>query len=258
MVPPLNLPDMQQQSMHLPMSAAVAGPSSAGGSSRYNTSTARSSSTLHSGAEGSLLVTPLTTTRGSSHGDGVTSRSSGGGPALSGRQLGPGRSTGTVLQCVQEAGSVPVSPAAAAAAAAAGDPMQAYYLAQVQKCALYMDPELHVMALELVLHLLVTPAGLLDAVQLPHEPSGGLRCCKRWGAERWLGSDGICKAGSREAGAGLCWWSMLDQHGGCRVCLQPPACQLCPTQSPTHAPLPVRLVAPCLRFALLCFAVSGC
>lgn len=38
---------------------------------------------------------------------------------------------------------------------------------------MYIDAELHVMCLELALHLLATPTGQLDPVQLPHEPSGG-------------------------------------------------------------------------------------
>jgi hypothetical protein len=39
----------------------------------------------------------------------------------------------------------------------------------------YVDLELHVLCLELALHLLVTPDGQLDPVQLPHEPSGETR-----------------------------------------------------------------------------------
>lgn len=59
-----------------------------------------------------------------------------------------------------------------AAAAAHGAGHMSVYQSHRQTRAMYADEELHVLCLELVLHLLGTPAGLLDQLQLPKEPSG--------------------------------------------------------------------------------------
>jgi hypothetical protein len=65
------------------------------------------------------------------------------------------------------------TPSVYGAAGGAGDPSpQGAYAAHRRKCAVYMDLELHMLCIELALHLLVTPSGQLDPVQLPHEPSG--------------------------------------------------------------------------------------
>lgn len=37
---------------------------------------------------------------------------------------------------------------------------------------MYVDRELHVLCLELALHLLSSPSGMLDPLQLPQDPSG--------------------------------------------------------------------------------------
>jgi hypothetical protein len=46
------------------------------------------------------------------------------------------------------------------------------YLAHRSRASMYLDQELHVLCMQLALHLLVTPSGQLDPVQLPTEPSG--------------------------------------------------------------------------------------
>jgi hypothetical protein len=48
------------------------------------------------------------------------------------------------------------------------------YLAHRARASMYLDQELHVLCMQLALHLLVTPSGQLDPVQLPAEPSGAL------------------------------------------------------------------------------------
>jgi hypothetical protein len=37
---------------------------------------------------------------------------------------------------------------------------------------MYVDQELHVLCLELALHLLSSPSGMLDPLQLPKDPAG--------------------------------------------------------------------------------------
>lgn len=61
------------------------------------------------------------------------------------------------------------------AAATPGHPpsaRSAAYSTQRHACAVYADQELHILCLELALHLLGTPLGLLDQLQLPQDPSG--------------------------------------------------------------------------------------
>lgn len=60
---------------------------------------------------------------------------------------------------------------ALAAAGHASAQSTAYHIHR-QACAVYVDKELQALCLELALHLLGTPAGLLDPLQLPQEPAG--------------------------------------------------------------------------------------
>lgn len=202
-IPRLNLPQLQQPSWHLPMSAMVmpsCDSSEAGMSSSHRTATTSTSN--RGGSMCNLTVLPLTTARHSCGGAGGadTTRSnshSTAGPGPVSSRLGPGSARGSKGgwsgHRLNHAGHQDGSAAAAAAAAGGGqpdcyvpctpvaagagggslwDPSQAPYAAHRAKCALYIDSELHVLCMELALHLLVTPTGQLDPVQLPHEPSG--------------------------------------------------------------------------------------
>lgn len=46
-----------------------------------------------------------------------------------------------------------------------------------RKHAMYADGELHVLCLELALHLLSSPSGMLDPLQLPQDPTGKHQRC---------------------------------------------------------------------------------
>lgn len=180
-IPRLNLPQLQQPSWHLPMAdtALLTGASSeAALSSSYRTS-------ITSASRGTpLTVMPLTTGRlttgaaDSSRGRatnaaGIGQHSSQLSGRLGSSARGQTRLSHLLEPCADagQAGGAPCTPSTTAAVG----PSQGPYAAHRAKCAVYMDLELHALCMELALHLLVTPNGQLDPVQLPHEPTGDCR-----------------------------------------------------------------------------------
>lgn len=195
-IPRLNLPQLQQPSWHLPMSATIMPSRDSSDAGLSNSQ--RTATSISRGGGGSIMsgltVMPLTTTRPSCGGN-DSSRSyshsmAGPGPGSSrlagwsargstGGWSQRGGDQGGVFLPAGQADYVPGTPYAAAAGDGGGpmEPAQAQYFAQRAKCAMYIDPELHVLCMELALHLLVTPTGQLDFVQLPQEPSGEPGSC---------------------------------------------------------------------------------
>jgi hypothetical protein len=196
LIPRLNLPQLQQPSWHLPMAdaALLTGRSSkAGLGTTYRTD---SSAGSRGNAAASLQVVPLTTSRlscggaGSSHGFGhiiegcpattpqlaavlaADCTHSSPGQLCTGTASTPGVGYTEYGTCAQWTPGAPGAP-------------QSAYAAHRLRCSVYVDLELHVLCLELALHLLVTPDGQLDPVQLPHEPSGETRpAAMLWMIER--------------------------------------------------------------------------
>jgi hypothetical protein len=160
--------------------------SEAGFSSSSTRTTAVSSRASYAA---SIAVLPLSTSR-LSCGGGGDSRScsqhlAAAGPvnmrlaaaAASAQRPPAGWSTGSLQAAAMLAAGATGDPLSTASGVCGGDAAARPYAVHRTKCGLYMDPELHVLCLELALHLLVTPTGQLDSVQLPHEPSGA---CTHW------------------------------------------------------------------------------
>lgn len=88
-------------------------------------------------------------------------------PSLRGRAYGAARASSSVQLQRHPAGEDE-------AAECCSDPALASYRGHRRTRALYADLELQVLCLELALHLMSTPAGVLDPLQLPQDPAGML------------------------------------------------------------------------------------
>lgn len=123
-------------------------------------------------------ATPLLTSRIDGHA--AARRSSYTAAACQGSEL--------LTSCSEAGAESSRSAAAPAAAAAAGACGSSVYQAHRRVHAVYADRDLHVLCLELALHLLGTPAGSLDPLQLPQEPTGG-DLAHYWESLQWTSSD---------------------------------------------------------------------
>lgn len=152
-MPPLNLKAYSTVASHLQQQliAAAPGSSAGSGSSLMSPGISQAPSLL-------ATATPLITTRPPT----TAAAAAGAVPApANGVNL-----TDRARQACQSAAGHQSS------AAAAGYGLSALYQTCRQASAVYADQELHVLCVELALHLLGTPTGQLDQLQLPQEPSG--------------------------------------------------------------------------------------
>lgn len=187
-MPRLNMTQVHQQTGHLAMLLAPPGSSDGSEAGFSSSSTRTTTAASRASYAASIAVLPLSTSRLSCGGGGDNSSRScshhlaAAGPvnmrlaaaAASAQRQPSGWSTGSLQAAAMlAAGATGADPLCTPSAhMCGGDAAARPYAVHRAKCGLYMDPELHVLCLELALHLLVTPTGQLDSVQLPHEPSG--------------------------------------------------------------------------------------
>jgi hypothetical protein len=138
LVPHLNLPTSQQPLLHSPSSSTT-------------------SSARHFAAPSLLAAaTPLMTSRPPAH-------------AASSSRMAHCSAADAANTNLQQ------TPAAAAAAAHGGSTLRMRYHTHRRTRAVYVDQELHMLCLELALHLLSSPSGMLDPLQLPQDAAGALQ-----------------------------------------------------------------------------------